>query len=126
MQLPESPPKPPSVYKQEEGCAPARGLHSNDSGTLLLHEPPPQGVSDAFRELPASDTFRELPPSYTFRELPDPAHPSGGYGGHPALADGFDGSGGGFGGSSGPGGAAAAEPTDYEAALASAMAEASG
>lgn len=97
-------------------------MHSGDSGTLLLHEPPPP-TSDTFREIPSANTFCEIPGGDTFRELPDPAHPSDDYGGHPALAGNFGGAGGGVGNA---GAAAAAEPSDYEAALASAMREPSG
>lgn len=69
------------------------------------------------QEAGAADAFREV--LGTFRELPDPAHQSsGGFAGHPALE--------GLGGADAAAGpaAAAAEPTDYEAALASAMQEA--
>ncbi len=97
-------------------------MHSGDSGTLLLHEPPPP-TSDTFREIPSASTFREIPSGDTFRELPDPAQPSDGYEGHPALAGNFVGAGGGVGNA---GAAAAAESSDYEAALASAKREPSG
>lgn len=77
---------------------------SGDSGTLVVHAAPPQ-------ENAALDTFRVVPGmADTFRELPDTAEPASvGFMGHPALA-GEDSS-----------AVAAAEPTDYQAALASAM-----